>query len=338
MIVEKGLYKDYKGDIYEVISTTKLDGEDEEIILYKKNGNSTIHAMPIAMWDSLVSFNRKYIHRFTSIDKQDNNDIGSISPHPNIDLKHIYRIISNYLFEIKPSSISKEQLKEYYVSEYPKDLKTLAYEFFGHIQNYQFMPNVIGFWNEQRVPIFKRVLFDYDTNKILSTYTKDSLFKEFCNKFPVKNKNSKQNSWLKYAGGIISVCEYMKKFNTIDEYIEYCNQFNGSLELPLEISKKIKGMGFALACDHLKENGCKEYCKPDVHLKDVLSEIGLCSREDYDVFETIKRIAQENNVTPYDVDKTIWLICSGNYYKHNIIVESHKQDLINRIKKGIINV
>lgn len=338
MTVAKGLYKDYQDDNYEVVATTKLDDEGKEIVIYKKNGDSEIHAMSIAMWDSLVSFKGKYIHRFTRLDKHDNIKKEVVTHYSNVDLKHIYRIIYNYLLEIKPDKISKEQLKNYYVSEYPKDLKTLAYEFFGHIQNYQFMPNVIGFWNEQRAPIFKKILFDYDTNKILSTYTKDSLFKEFCNNFPVKNKDSKQNSWLKYAGGIISICEYMKKFNTIDDYIDYCKGFNGSIELPLEISNSIKGMGFALACDHLKENGCKEFCKPDVHLKDVLSEIGLCSRDDYNVFETIKHIAQENNVTSYDVDKTIWLICSGNYYKHNINIESHKQDLINRIKKGIASV
>ena len=109
------------------------------------------------------------------------------------------------------------------------------------------------------------------------------------------------------------------------------------MSLPLLISSKISGIGFALACDLLKELGYTYYPKPDVHMIDVFHGIGLCEKDPISVFETIERIATDcrtvdDSVTPYKVDKVFWLICSGNFYKENLSIKRHKAALIELLK------
>ncbi len=87
------------------------------------------------------------------------------------------------------------------------------------------------------------------------------------------------------------------------------------IALPLLISEKVSGIGFTLACDMLKELGYVNYPKPDAHLMDVLSELGLCEHELLPTFETAVTMAEVCEETPYKVDKVFWLICSGRFYK-----------------------
>ena len=37
----------------------------------------------------------------------------------------------------------------------------------------------------------------------------------------------------------------------------------------------------------------------------------------YEVFKTIIEVAETVGKTPYDVDKRIWLVCTGNFYYDN---------------------
>ena len=88
------------------------------------------------------------------------------------------------------------------------------------------------------------------------------------------------------------------------------------------IALGIEGVGFPLACDFLKENGYRNFAKPDVHIKDIFTRLGLArSRNDYEVFSSVVRVALNVGETPYCVDKLFWLIGSGNFYDHPHIGE-----------------
>ena len=83
----------------------------------------------------------------------------------------------------------------------------------------------------------------------------------------------------------------------------------------------MSGIGFALACDLLKELGYEDYPKPDVHLMDVFSELNLCRKTQIYTYEAIVKMAEvckeelnDSSITPYKVDKIFWLICSGRFY------------------------
>ena len=75
----------------------------------------------------------------------------------------------------------------------------------------------------------------------------------------------------------------MSNFKDADDFRGFVAQFDYNrptrMALPLLISTKIRGIGFALACDTLKELGFLSYPKPDVHLIEVFSKLGLSADE-----------------------------------------------------------
>ena len=335
--MKKGKYRDNKGNLYTVIGETVNAVSGEKLVLYTKEGSDSVLAMPEDMWNSVLLVDGKYVNYFNPVAEKEPETkntktallTGAESYYCNY--RQLYDLISSFLEELKPDSLRIEQLREYDLSSYVGDMPELCRVYFGTIQDYQFMPNVIGFNNPQRKAVFNRVLFGFNHLRILEEYDEGSLFEAFCDNFPVKNRESKTNSWRRYAKGIISICEFLSDFDGIDEYNRFCESFEGNKSLPGLMSKKISGMGFALACNLLKDTGFNDFCKPDVHLRDVLSKTGYCGPDDYSVFDCVRAIADANKIKARTVDSRIWLICSGNYYNHNISIGSNKDELIRRI-------
>jgi thermostable 8-oxoguanine DNA glycosylase len=113
----------------------------------------------------------------------------------------------------------------------------------------------------------------------------------------------------------------MSQFTTADDFYKWADLFEkddrARPALPLLLSCEIYGLGFALACDFLKELGYANYAKPDVHVRDIFEGLGLCQKaSDYQLFKTVVRVAKNVEVTPYNVDKLFWLIGSGHFYAH----------------------
>jgi thermostable 8-oxoguanine DNA glycosylase len=101
------------------------------------------------------------------------------------------------------------------------------------------------------------------------------------------------------------------------------------------IDQEIKGLGFALSCDFLKEMGYVNFPKSDVHLRDIFTKLRLCNNkvDNYHLFKAIVRLANNAKVSPYNADKVFWLIGSGNFYNHPNIerkgkIGSRKKDFI----------
>jgi thermostable 8-oxoguanine DNA glycosylase len=97
------------------------------------------------------------------------------------------------------------------------------------------------------------------------------------------------------------------------------------------MSEEIFGYGFSLACDFLKELGFTNYVKPDVHLIDIFSGVGLSSKHVLDIFQTASQIANDVNETPYAVDKAFWLIGSGNLYLVGKRFKTNKTQFIDKV-------
>ena len=90
----------------------------------------------------------------------------------------------------------------------------------------------------------------------------------------------------------------------------------------------------------LKELGFTRYPKPDVHLKEVFSKLGLSDNDPISTFEAIVRMSDickdiDEFVTPYKVDKIIWLICSGKYYLEKPVLKQpgRKKEFIELMSK-----
>jgi hypothetical protein len=127
--------------------------------------------------------------------------------------------------------------------------------------------------------------------------------------------------WPTYCRSVLSSARFLSGFSSADDFYRWVDLFDEDERarpvLPLLLAQEIEGFGFALACDFLKELGYENFSKPDVHVKQIFWAIGLSSlgTSDYEVFKDIVRVAQNAGVTPYNVDKLLWLVGSGHFYK-----------------------
>ena len=95
------------------------------------------------------------------------------------------------------------------------------------------------------------------------------MYYKFRKVFNATSNDTKQNSWRKWSNSVIDSAEFMANFKDADDFREYNRP--ARMALPLLISTKISGIGFALACDTLKKLGYLSYPKPYVHLIEVFS-------------------------------------------------------------------
>jgi thermostable 8-oxoguanine DNA glycosylase len=217
----------------------------------------------------------------------------------------------------------------------------------GMKENIKFERNNQGMFKnkkfEERHNQLKEILSDFEPKEVKKEYDKnkglESLIDVFNEKLSNLNKkiNSQKNSqWKTFAKGAISAAIFLSEFQDKDQFDVLIKDFQRSKytrkALPMLLDKEISGFGFALACDFLKEAGYDGYPKADVHLMDVFEKSGLCERNDYQVFETVKEVAKTVGKTPYEVDKRIWLVCSGNFYKDKK-VDDKKKELLRKVSE-----
>jgi hypothetical protein len=147
--------------------------------------------------------------------------------------------------------------------------------------------------------------------------------------------------WPKYCRSILSAARFLSRFSSTEDFYRWVDLFDEDERarpaLPLLVSQEIEGVGFALACDFIMGLGYENFCKPDVHLKEIFWAIGLSpfGTSDYEVFRVVARVARNAGITPYNVDKLFWLIGSGYFY-----YDPHvgKQGRIGSQKKRVIEV
>lgn len=252
-----------------------------------------------------------------------------------ISLQEIYKTSYEYLVSILPAELKENDLHKYFFGDRRDydSLNDVFEQFIASAQNYRSMPKTIQFY--KRYDAIKRILYDFDY-KAVKLLSVDELTNLFRTEFNIQTTDNKYNSWRKWSRSIIEIAEFVNEFKDVDDFRAFVNQFSYNkqtrIALPLLISTKIYGIGFALACDSLKELGYTEYPKPDVHLMEVFSEIELSKKEPIDTFEAIVKMAEECGETPYKVDKVFWLICSGEFYLDKIKIPRHKDSLIAKLK------
>ena len=85
-------------------------------------------------------------------------------------------------------------------------------------QNYQFMPNVIGF--EKRRDEIKEILkdFDYSYVKILD---EEKLYYTFRECFNVTSKDSHNNSWYRWSCSVVDAAKYVSRFKDVAAFDSY---------------------------------------------------------------------------------------------------------------------
>jgi hypothetical protein len=219
----------------------------------------------------------------------------------------------------------------------PRSFAEVYQRLLDSLSNRQGMPNSIG--SVQRLG---SVLIEFDFNRVLAEYRADwgRLFEEIRTKIRPTSRMDPENShnyWTIFCNGAISAAEYLRQFDSLQDFLTLVRDFDSKPTtrpaLPPLLEKEIFGLGFALACDFLKELGFTNYSKPDVHLLDIFSALDIARRSQLAVFRAIALMAAEVNETPYAVDKAFWLIGSGRLYMDNVNFTTDKREFVERVSE-----
>lgn len=148
-----------------------------------------------------------------------------------------------------------------------------------------------------------------------------------------KIRRTSRSLWPLFCRTIVTGARFLVSFSTAEDFFRWLDFFDRDDRarpgLPMLLSYEIDGLGFALACDFLKEMGYVNFGKPDVHLRVIFSVLGLSRTDhDYEVFKSIVRVARSAGTTPYAVDKLFWLIGSGKFYLVDLEIGGHRDEFI----------
>ena len=68
--MEKGIYKHYKGNLYELLHIANHSETLEKMVVYKAlYGEGEVWVRPASMWDELVEVDGKKVPRFEYVDR-----------------------------------------------------------------------------------------------------------------------------------------------------------------------------------------------------------------------------------------------------------------------------
>lgn len=203
----------------------------------------------------------------------------------------------------------------------------------NHAKNRQSMPNTIG--DIERLNI---VFFNFDPIQVSKNYQtyRDVLHEISCLRIPTSgiiDPENQKSHWVIFSKAALSSANFLSKFETSESFHRfvqsfYVNQFS-RVALPLLLKEEIFGFGFALACDFLKECGYNGFIKPDTHFNDICRAANITdATTDYGVFKDAILYCEQNKMIPYEFDKLIWLVGSGNFYLNNLKISTNKNDFI----------
>jgi hypothetical protein len=224
------------------------------------------------------------------------------------------------------------------------DIRDIYLRLIISAQNANMKKNVIGGFIGG-IENLRPILCDFDPKRTSKKFENaDQLLLEIEEILQLKGKIRKaaNSLWPKFCRTVVEGASFLSKFSDGREFIEWANWFyedeRSMPVLPLLLSEDVYGIGYALACDFLKELGFVNYGKPDVHITDIFIGVGLCPKGTslYNIQKIIYQIAKANSnsekiITPYNADKLFYLIGSGDLYKDKSLIN------IGKCKKEFIN-
>jgi hypothetical protein len=253
-----------------------------------------------------------------------------------------YELAKGYLPSLKIPGVTQELIEKYQNLPYrrpkSKSKKDLYKALLGSAQNANMKTNVIGkaIGGVGRLGLISE---GFDPRYVLENYRDYwQVLDQIVEKLKPRGKirRTPRSIWPHYAQTILSAAEFIEQFDSADEFFRWVDFFDrddrSRASLPMLLSNEVKGFGFALSCDFLKELGYVNFPKPDVHMRDIFTALELCPPrvDDYHLFKAIIRVAKNASATPYATDKVFWLIGTGKFYDDPLIgpIDSHQQDFI----------
>jgi hypothetical protein len=257
--------------------------------------------------------------------------------------KKVYELALDYLRKMDDRVTSEIISRHLSTPPRPDDMQIIFRRLIMSAKNAGMKPNVIG--KDKDVDDIKEILCNYNPSEIIRRYhgNPQELLKCIVIEKAQTGRTlvTKPNSiWPSYCQSIIEGASFLNHFNTAQEFHHFVDIYHDNPitvpDLPRLLANQIHGIGFALACDFLKEIGYQNYSKPDVYLKRILPALKLSKCDnDLIVFEAVARIARNAGTTAFAVDKVFWLIGSGNFHLNNLPIKGHGAEFIEYAKSQL---
>ena len=227
-----------------------------------------------------------------------------------------------------------------------------------HAQNAIRISNIVKF--NYNFSFLNKVLLGFDPKRFLDKYpdensvsklVEDLRFdgKEGLNWSSDNNKSGKKDVIVtRYAKSLIACARYINRFSDRAAVLADLknNYKNNDFKTLIQYFRTEipNGFSIALTCDFLKEfdDSFCDLAKPDRHIKDVLNTLYRrkysgngseyqCIEDMQSLTNTINSSLPKNQqITVYQLDRMIWLACTGNFYLDKI--EYPKERYLSTIK------
>lgn len=235
--------------------------------------------------------------------------------------------VRDYLLSFSDCGVTPAVLDAYVSCDRVQSLPDVYGQLVGSAQNRGMMSSVISGSMTGGLTALSPVLFGFDPHAVAAKYGDDSeaLLMDIVRVVKPKGKvrRGRQSAWPQFCRSIVAGARFLGQFSDADEFYRWADSYESDpltrYELPAVVAKQVQGYGYALACDFLKELGYANYAKPDTHIRTILMELGLITRDatDRQAVEAMAAFSKEAGLTSYHVDKLMWLLGSGNFYKHS---------------------
>jgi len=241
--------------------------------------------------------------------------------------KQVYKLAKNYLPNLNKNGVTVELIEKYLnpltINPRPTSKQGIYQRILESAQNANMKAGVIGraIGGVEKLSV---VLAKFNPKDVLNKYGDDwqDVLDDIVKQLQPRGiiRRTPRSIWPHYCQTILSAALFVEQFTSVDDFFRWLDFFDqdarARASLPMLLSHEIKGFGFALSCDFLKEMGYVNFPKPDVHLRDIFTALELCNAkdDDYQLFKAIIRLSSNAKVTPYNADKVFWLIGSGYFY------------------------
>lgn len=236
--------------------------------------------------------------------------------------QRIYDEAFNYLLEFE--NVDRGLIHNH-LNDYDKKAAESVEElYFGLLvsaQNRRGMPNSIG-----DITCLEDLLYNFDPERVIKQYeTWEDFFTQVeqsedvspPGRFEIDNPYS---HWVQFSKSVISAGEFLSDFEDVEEFDILIRGLQSGdessrLDAPQRLSAEVHGIGFATACDFLKENGYPKFVKPDTHISEIFEGIEIIEpdADDLEIFKNAIKFADAIEVLPYKVDKLFWIVGSGRF-------------------------
>ena len=262
--------------------------------------------------------------------------------------KIIYQFAQKYLLD-NAEGLTREILEEYFQN--PR--KDTLDDIFGMVLSSAVdwhKPKTKVLQYEFRKEKIRKLTGNGSVSYVVRTFGNkpDTLYEVFREKLLLDDKKFVIDTWRSYSNCICGMAKYLNKFGTSRNVYAYFDKFQSPEEKFALIDEvhnasrcdktRSSGWGFALTANFLKDIGMMGYCKPDRYVMKVLTTLDICAKADAEAFRALSMIAYsvrkgDETATVFKLDRMLWLIGSGDFYKHpEIKWKGNLDDFIEKLK------